>query len=69
MRTTLDFPRELLDEVRRLLGAKSKADTVVLSLRELLRRKKISDLKELWGAIPLEVDIPKSRRRNVRRAS
>ena len=41
MRTTLDLPAELLDEARRLLGFKSKTDTVVLSLRELVRRRRV----------------------------
>ena len=44
MRTTLDRPSELLAEAQRLLGFKSKTDTVVLSLRELIRRKRIDEL-------------------------
>ncbi len=38
MRTTLDLPTGLVEEAQRLLGFKSKTDTVVLSLRELIRR-------------------------------
>ena len=34
MRTTLDIPGELIEEARRLLGFKSKTETVVVSLRE-----------------------------------
>ena len=68
MRTTLDIPEDLLDEARRLLGFKSKTDTVVLSLRELIRKKRIEELKEMLGAIRLEVDIPSSRRRPARRS-
>jgi hypothetical protein len=63
MRTTLDIPEPLLEEARRLLGFKSKTDTVVLSLQELIRRKRIEELKSMMGAIKLEVDLPKSRRR------
>ena len=33
MRTTLDLPAELLAEAQKLLGFKSKTDTIVLSLR------------------------------------
>ncbi len=68
MRTTLDLPGELLDEARRLLGFKSKTDTVVLSLRELVRRRRVEELKTLLGSIRLDVDIPASRRRSRRRA-
>ena len=63
MRTTLDLPPELLDEARRLLGFKSKTDTVVLSLRELIRRKRIDELRELLGSVTLDVDVARSRRR------
>ena len=63
MRTTLDLPVELLEEARRLLGFKSKTDTVVQSLRELVRRKRIEELRELLGAVTLDVDVSKSRRR------
>lgn len=63
MRTTLDLPPELLDEARRLLGFKSKTDTVVLSLRELIRRKRIDELRELLGSVSLDVDVARSRRR------
>jgi predicted nucleic acid-binding protein len=41
MRTTLDIPEPLLEEARQLLGFKSKTDTVVVSLRELIRHKRI----------------------------
>lgn len=62
MRTTLDLPEALLEEARHLLGFKSKTDTVVLALQELVRRRRIEELKSLLGSIHLEVDIPKSRR-------
>ena len=58
MRTTLDLPAELLDEARRLLGFKSKTDTIVLSLRELVRRRRVEELKTLLGSVRLDVDIP-----------
>jgi Arc/MetJ family transcription regulator len=68
MRTTLDIPESLIEEARRLLGFKSKTDTVVLSLKEMIRRKRIDELKELMGSVRLEVDLPHSRRRSGRRS-
>jgi len=68
MRTTLDLPEELIEEARRLLGFKSKTDTVVLSLRELVRRKRIEELKGLLGRVQLDVDLAASRRRPRRRS-
>jgi len=67
MRTTLDLPEDLVEEARRLLGFKSKTDTVVLSLRELVRRRRIEELKELLGKVRLDIDVARSRRRPTRR--
>ena len=66
MRTTLDLPGPLLDEAQRLLGFKSKTDTVVLSLTELVRRHRINELKSLVGCIDLGIDLDRSRRREPR---
>ena len=63
MRTTLDIPESLLDEARKILGFTSKTDTVIQSLRELIRHRRIEALKDLLGHVTLEIDVPKSRRR------
>jgi Arc/MetJ family transcription regulator len=63
MRTTLDLPESLVEEARRALGFKSKTETVVVSLRELVRRKRLEELKALLGRVRLEIDLPTSRRR------
>jgi Arc/MetJ family transcription regulator len=63
MRTTLDIPEALIEEARRVLGFKSKTDTVVLSLTELIRRRRIDELKALAGQIKLDLDVGASRRR------
>jgi Arc/MetJ family transcription regulator len=68
MRTTLDIPAELIEEAQRLLGFKSKTDTVVVSLRELIRRHRVGELKALLGKVRLDVDVRASRRRPRRRA-
>jgi Arc/MetJ family transcription regulator len=67
MRTTLDLPEGLIEEARQALGFKSKTDTVVLALRELLRRRRLDQLKELMGSVHLQIDLPKSRRRRPMR--
>jgi Arc/MetJ family transcription regulator len=63
MRTTLVLPVALLDEARAAAGLTSKTDTVVLALRELIRRKRLSELKDLLGKVQLDVDLMESRRR------
>ncbi|MBI5511385.1 MAG: type II toxin-antitoxin system VapB family antitoxin [Deltaproteobacteria bacterium] len=63
MRTTLDIPEPLIEEARRLLGFKSKTDTVVLSLTELIRSRRIDELKEMFGHVQLDLDLDVARRR------
>jgi Arc/MetJ family transcription regulator len=63
MRTTLDLPEDLLDEARAALGFKSKTDTIILALRELVRRQRLEELKALMGRVRLDVDTARSRRR------
>lgn len=67
MRTTLDIPEPLVEEARSLLGFKSKTDTVILSLQELVRRKRIEELRSMLGKVKLEVGRtgPLDRRRHV----
>ena len=63
MVTTLDIPEPLIEEARMLLGLESKTDTVVVSLQELIRHKRIDELKAMMGNVRLEIDVPQSRRR------
>jgi Arc/MetJ family transcription regulator len=63
MRTTLDIPEDLLEEARSALGFKSKTDTVIVALRELVRRRRLDEIKELYGRLNVEVNLPRSRRR------
>jgi Arc/MetJ family transcription regulator len=67
MRTTLDLPEPLIEEARRLLGFKSKTDTVVVSLQDLVRRKRVEELKAMLGTVKLELNLDRSRRRPRRR--
>jgi hypothetical protein len=63
MRTTLDLPEGLLEEARSALGFKSKTDTIVLALRDLVRRQRLAELKALMGHVRLDIDTARSRRR------
>jgi Arc/MetJ family transcription regulator len=63
MRTTLDLPEGLLESARKALGFKSKSDTIVVALRELVRRRRLDGLKALLGRVELNVDTARSRRR------
>ncbi len=63
MRTTLDLPDGLAEEAQRLLGFKSKTDAIIVSLEELIRRRRIEELKSLLGRVKIDIDVDTSRRR------
>lgn len=64
MRTTLIIPDELLEEARTTLGFRSKTDTVVHALREVVRRGRADELKALLGTIQFEFDPTELRRKD-----
>jgi hypothetical protein len=61
MRTTLDLPLGLVEEARNAIGFKSKTDTVVFALKEVVRRARVEDLKALVRRIDFEFDPTKLR--------
>lgn len=65
MRTTLDLPEGLVDEARKVAGFKSKTDTVVYALKEVVRRKRKEDLMALLRRIDFG-DAPAAMRRKDR---
>ncbi len=68
MRTTLDLPEDLMEQARTAVGFKSKTDTVIFALREVVRRQRLEELKTLMGNITFEFDPADLRARDRRRA-
>ncbi len=68
MRTTLDLPDQLIDEARHTLKFKSKTDTVVFALREVVRRGRTDELKTLLDKVSFDFDPVKLRKRDRHRA-
>ena len=70
MRTTLILPEAIVDEARKILGFTSKTDTVVYALREVIRRDRMGELKNMIGKMKFDVDAAelrgKARRRDRR---
>lgn len=67
MRSTLDLPDNLIETARTTLGFKSKTDTVVFALREVIRRSRIDELKALMGKVTFEFDPAELREKARRR--
>jgi Arc/MetJ family transcription regulator len=62
MRTTLDLPDDLLSEAMRLSKVRTKTGAVILSLQELINRRKIERLRKLKGKLDLDIDLDSLRR-------
>lgn len=56
MRTTLDLDAELMNEVVRLAGMKTKASAVEAALKEYVRQRRKELLLELPARVCLEED-------------
>ncbi|MDQ5872952.1 MAG: type II toxin-antitoxin system VapB family antitoxin [Acidobacteriota bacterium] len=63
MRTTLDLPEETLEKARRAANLRTKRETVIAGLEELIRKYKREELRGLVGRVRLEGDVPRSRDR------
>jgi Arc/MetJ family transcription regulator len=64
MRTTLILPDALLDEARATLGFRSKTDTVIHALREVVRRGRAEELKAALRTVRFEFDPTELRRKD-----
>ena len=56
MRATLNIPDELIDEVQRLSGQKTKTQAIVTVMEDYVRRKKMENLLALRGKISIDYD-------------
>lgn len=65
MRTTLDLPEEILERARRASNSRSKRETVISGLEELIKKGEREELRRLAGRIRLGVNLTRSRRRKT----
>jgi Arc/MetJ family transcription regulator len=64
MRLTLTLDRELLDEVVRLTGTRTKREALDLALREFIRHRRLKEIIAHAGTLDLAIsleDLLKSR--------
>jgi hypothetical protein len=57
MRTTLDLPIDLLNEAMKTTHIKTKTKVIIIALEELIRKSKITELKEFKGKVDLDIDL------------
>jgi Arc/MetJ family transcription regulator len=69
MRTTLDLPEGVLERARRAANLRTKSETVVAGLEELIRKGERAELRGLAGKIRMGIDLERSRQRKSRQAA
>ncbi|HOO39051.1 MAG TPA: type II toxin-antitoxin system VapB family antitoxin [Deltaproteobacteria bacterium] len=66
MRTTLDLPKDLIDEAMKATRSNTKTQVIITALEDLIRKTKISGLKEFKGKVDLDIDVDSLRGRQCR---
>ena len=58
MRTTLDLPEDLVTEAMKATHIRTKTKVIITALEELIRKSKISELKQFKGKVDdLDIDL------------
>ena len=65
MRTTLNISENVLGEISKLSGVKSKTEIIDKALHEMLNRLRRQKLKGAWGKIAIDLNVRKLRRREL----
>lgn len=66
MRTTLDLPKDLIDEAMKATKINTKTQVIITALEDLIRKSKISGLKKFKGKVDLDIDMKAIRGRRCR---
>jgi len=61
MRTTLNIPDNLMNEVQTLSGANSKTTAIVIAMQDYINRKKIEKIRSLRGKLEVDINLETSR--------
>lgn len=68
MRATLNVPDDLIAEVQKLSGQKSKTKAIVAVMEDYVRRQRIQALLDLRGKITIEYDWEREEERELNAA-
>ena len=66
MRATLNIPDELLSDVQKATGEKSKTKAITIAMKEFIRQKKIKQLLSLRGKIQIDYDWKKEEKLEIK---
>ncbi len=60
---TFDLPAELLERARRAVNTRTKRETVIAGLKELIRKARREELRSLAGRLRLNITRSREHRR------
>jgi Arc/MetJ family transcription regulator len=63
MRTTLDIPEKLVSDAMKASRQKTKTSVIIMALEELVRKRKIAQIKSFKGRVDLDIDLAALRKR------
>ncbi len=63
MRTTLDLPESLIKEAMEITHISTKTELIKTALVQLIRKEKVSGLKNYFGKVDLGIDLNELRNR------
>ncbi len=66
MRATLNIPDDLLSQVQKITGEKSKTKAITTAMKEYVRQTKIKELIALRGKIKIDYDWEKEEERELK---
>ena len=61
MRTTLDLPQDLLLAARKELGARTRTETIIMALKQVLRRRRLRRIVSSAGRIRIDPAVLRER--------
>ncbi len=63
MRTTLDLPKDLVDEAMKVTHISKKTDLIKTALLNLIQKERVKDLKKYYGKVKFDIDLDALRKR------
>ena len=63
MRTTLDLPKDLILNAMEITHKKTKTETIVYALENIIQKEKIKEIKFFQGKIKLDINLNTLRNR------
>ena len=63
MRTTLDLPKDLIEEAMVVTKAKTKTEAIKIALKTIIKQDKLSKIINFHGKVDLDIDLDILRKR------